>query len=69
MKLHIDRSILEDNVIRLCYTLFFCLPVILRADFLSFIIMIRKVVLEVFVKVKIDIFINMMLCDIKNSEF
>lgn len=61
-------SALEVNVIRLCYSIFL-LTIILRADFLSFSTMLGKVVLEVFVKLKIDIFINIILCDIKDSEF
>lgn len=45
---------------------FSLLTITLRADFLPFIIMLRKVVLEMFVKrVKI---VNI-LCDIRNPEF
>ena len=61
-------SALEVNVIRLCCSIFL-LTIICRTDFLPFITMLGKVVLEVFVKVKTDIFINIILCDIKDSEF
>lgn len=47
----------------------FLLNIIFRVDILLFIIMLGKVILEIFVKVAIDKLMNIILCDVRNPEF